>query len=262
MLKFSGCFVFIFFFYLHNPILAQDRPPSQDTNTVSPSGQAEQVISDTIQANTDNAYQPIADSSFIATDSLRSVPHKQVLAYTMNPDYAYANDPGYWKREPVQKPGPLLNLFASRAFQGTLFIGIIVLVLYGIYLLVRENNFTWLYRSGKQNRKDLPEMLQEEELDYDQLVQQYQSEQNYRMAVRYMYLRLIHTAREKNIIQIRDSSTNAEITRAFGTSLQQDEFHFLANAYDYIFYGGFIPGQELFNLIKSRFDVFQQKLAG
>jgi hypothetical protein len=255
MMKFFACFIFIFFLLLWGPAMAQNQPTSQDTNTLSSAGQAEQV-------NSDSTYQPIADNNFIATDTLRIVPHKQVLTYTMNPDYEYANDPRYWKKEPIQKPGPLFNLFASRAFRWTLFMGTIVLVLYGIFLLVRENNFTWLYRPGKQNPKRLPAILREEELDYDQLIQQYQSEQDYRMAVRYMYLRLIHTAREKNIIQIRNSSTNAEITRAFGISRQRDEFCFLANAYDYIFYGGFIPGQELFNRIKNRFDTFQQNIAG
>jgi hypothetical protein len=98
-------------------------------------------------------------------------------------------------------------------------------------------------------------------MDYDEAIRKYQLEGNYRLAVRYLYLRLIRTAREKGGIQFRDSSTNAEITRAFGTHARAAEFRFLATAYEYIFYGGFIPKHDLFNMLKNKFETFQQTLS-
>jgi hypothetical protein len=98
-------------------------------------------------------------------------------------------------------------------------------------------------------------------MDFESAIRKYQAERNYRLAVRYMYLRLIQAAREKGGIQFRDSSTNAEIALAFGSNLKADEFRFLARAYEYVFYGDFIPDQEIFNMLKNKFEQFQKSIS-
>ena len=101
----------------------------------------------------------------------------------------------------------------------------------------------------------------EQPLDFDDAISKYQAEGNYRMAVRYMYLRLIHTVNARNIVHIGDSFTNSEMVRAFGSHPQASEFRFLATAYEYVYYGDFVMTPEIFEELKTRFDVFQQKLS-
>jgi hypothetical protein len=192
--------------------------------------------------------------------SLREVSGRQVNSYVKNPDYAYANNTEYWRREALQKPGIFSKLFGSRFFQWIIFILFAGVLLYGIYQLAKENNLSLLKRRGIKNISGTEASVFNEEIDYDFLIHKYQLEENYRLAVRYMYLKLIRTVRDKGEIQIRDSSTNAEIAQAFATRPGGDDFRYLATAYEYIFYGDFIPPQDLFSRLKNRFEDFQKTL--
>ncbi len=202
------------------------------------------------------------DSSgkYFPSYSFREVTRRQVNSYLKNPDYAYANEPEYWRREGQPKPGIFAKLFGSRLFQWIIFILFAGIFLYGIYQLAKENNFKWLKRKSILNDSTKGVSVINEEIDYDALIYKYQLEENYRLAVRFMYLRLIRTIRDKGEIQIRDSSTNAEIAHAFESHPGGGDFRYLATAYEYIYYGEFIPQQDLFNRLKNRFEDFQQTL--
>ncbi len=193
--------------------------------------------------------------------TLREVSQRQANSYLKNPDYAYANDPEFWRLEEQPKPGLFSKLLGSRLFQWIIFILFSGLLLYGIYQLARENNLRWLRRKGKQIDSETEASVLDEGKNYDDLIQKYQLEGNYRLAVRYMYLRLIRTIREKGEIQIRVSSTNAEISRAFASHPGANDFRYLATAYEYIFYGDFIPRQDLFIRLKNRFEDLQHTLS-
>jgi hypothetical protein len=54
--------------------------------------------------------------------------------------------------------------------------------------------------------------------------------------------------------------TNAEIGRAFGQHPLASQFHYLATAYEYIFFGDFNVNREKFDILKTKFETFQQKL--
>ncbi|HTB25887.1 MAG TPA: DUF4129 domain-containing protein [Puia sp.] len=192
--------------------------------------------------------------------SFREVSQRQVNSYLKNPDYAYANEPDYWRQESPPNPGIFTKLFGSRLFQWIIFILFAGIFLYGIYQLAKENNLRWLKRRSIQNNSSKEVSVFNEETDYDVLIHKYQLEENYRLAVRFMYLRLIRTIRDRGNIQIRDSSTNAEIAHAFATHPGGDDFRYLATAYEYIYYGEFIPQKDLFNRLKNRFEDFQQTL--
>ncbi len=192
--------------------------------------------------------------------SFREVSQRQVNSYLKNPDYAYANEPEYWRQEAPPKPGIFTKLFGRRLFQWVIFILFAGIFLYGIYQLAKENNLRWLKRKSIQNDSSKEVSDFNNEIDYDVLIHKYQLEENYRLAVRFMYLKLIRTIRDKGDIQIRDSSTNADIAHAFATHPGIDDFRYLATAYEYIYYGEFIPQQDLFNRLKNRFEDFQQTL--
>ncbi|HEV3222448.1 MAG TPA: DUF4129 domain-containing protein [Puia sp.] len=193
--------------------------------------------------------------------SLRAVSQRQANSYLKNPDYAYANNPDYWRLEEPPKPGIFSRLFGSSLFQWIIFVLFTGILLYGIYQLAKENNLRWLKRKGKQNESTTEASVLDQEIDYDELIHKYQLEGNYRLAVRNMYLRLIRTIRDKGVIEIRDSSTNAEIAHALTTQSGAGDFRYLATAYEYIFYGDFNPHQDLFNSLKNKFENFQHTLS-
>jgi hypothetical protein len=216
----------------------------------------------TVEINEDSQYMPVKDSSYLSVFALRVTPQLKVNKYLADRDYEYANDPEYWKKDKIQNnPGSLLKFLSGKAVQWILFLGVLAIILYGIFMLAKENNFKWVSRNSNEDQIGRLEPVVNGSIDYDELIRKFHAEGNYRMAVRYMYLRLIHSAIGKNIIQVRDSMTNAEIMHAFGSHPLAGEFRFLATAYEYIFYGDFGLNQEIFDGLKNRFDAFQQNMS-
>jgi hypothetical protein len=245
MFKYLFCFLIVFFLRSVEPARSQ---------TAGDSSAVEEISQDSLLI-------PKEDTGYLPKESTREVSQRQTKSYLKNPDYAYANDPEYWRRQAPQEPGLLNRLLTSAGFRWIFFIGLISFVLYGIYRLVLENNFSWFVRKGIQSHTEATENLADEETDYDAAIRKFQEAGDYRLAVRFMYLRLIQTVRERSGITIHDSSTNAEIGRALGNHPLAGEFRYLSMAYEYIFYGGFLPKQELYDDLKNKFEYFQQNLS-
>jgi hypothetical protein len=215
------------------------------------------------ELNEDSVYMPVKDSVNLKAYILRQIPQPKVDKYLADRDYDYANDPEYWSKEKNKNDSdssPLLNLFRNKVVQWIFLLSVIVVIVYGIYLLARENNFKWFDRRQAQSEPVESDPAGDGPVDYNDMIRKYQAEGNYRFAVRYLYLRLLHLASEKNIIPIRGSMTNAEIGRAFGQHPLASQFRHLATAYEYIFFGDFNVNKEIFDTLKTKFEVFQQKL--
>jgi hypothetical protein len=212
----------------------------------------------------DSLYMPVKNSSFLNTYVLREVLQTKEDRYLADRDYEYANDPAYWKKDHLQNDtGPSLftRLVRNKVFQWILFLLVIAVVFYGIFQLARENNFRWFSRRSEPLQEEEPDSLLRGNLDYDEVIGKYQAAGNYRYAVRYLFLRLIHSAADKNIIQIRESTTNTEIRRAFSAHPLASQYQYLATAYEYIYFGDFNLNKEIFDSLKRKFEVFQEKIS-
>jgi hypothetical protein len=263
MIKYFLRFILIFLLLGSNGLFAQTTSDSSSAiDTVNASGLTNEEV-DTAEETgitVNGHYLPVADSENIFSDTIRRVSQRQVRSYKLNPDYAYANDPEYWKKEKYNGGGTQLKFLRSPFLRWTILLGITALILFGVFQLLKESSFSWLLRKPKYAVAAALKSPADEEMDYDEVISKYQEEGNFRMAVRYMYLRLIRRARENGGIQIQDSSTNTDIVRAFQSHPAGKEFGYLARAYEYIFYGGFLPKEELYTSLKIRFDDFQRKL--
>ena len=239
--------------------------------------QGDSIAVDTVQTTTDsvpeeNAEARISDSLYFpVTDSLtipgnlRQVPDSKVKEDQRNPDFAYANDAAYWKEAPPPEPGlpdGVFRFLFSAGFRTLFFILFLLVVAYAIYRLSIENSFSWFKRSSKPASADntTGEEAEVSGVNLDEAILKYSEAGNFTVAVRYMYLKIIRTAFEKNAIQSKSSSTNADMVKAFQNPQQAKDFRYLATAYEYIFYGGFIPNQKQFDLLKQKFNSFHQTL--
>jgi hypothetical protein len=275
MFKYLFSIIFIFLVSNSGTVYSQTNsdttPAMTDTVAISVDSSAntnglptEVTDSSRAEINEDSLYIPVKDSGYLNSYTVRTVAQPKVNKYLADHEYEYANDPEYWKKDKVQKDSgsfSFWNIFKNKIVQWILLLGVIGVILYGIYILAKENNFRWLSSSSKQAGSGDDESALKESVDYEQAISKYQSEGNYRMAIRYMYLRLIRSATEKNVIQIRESSTNSEIASAFGSHDLAQEFRYLATAYEYIYFGETSFNLEIFELLKKKFDVFQQKLS-
>jgi Domain of unknown function (DUF4129) len=237
---------------------------------LSPQYAFPQTNSDSLQTNADSSVLevsgvdslllPVADSILTIVPHIREVPRNQFNKYLRDADYAYANDPEYWKRQQTPTRSQGNRFLDNPVFRWVIFLGIIIVVLFGIYQLARESNFTWFSRNGKKNDPLTLSTNLPEETDYEAAVRKYQAEGNYRMAVRYLYLRLIHHLRRKDGIRFDKSSTNAEIVFILGNHPWAAEFRYLASAYEYIYYGDLTLQPDLFEMLRDKFENFQNKI--
>lgn len=211
-----------------------------------------------------NGNTSLADS-LNAARSIRKVPETRIKKYQRSPDFAYANDPAYWKEPAPEKPGwndHLFDFLFSKGFRMALFFLVLLLLIYGIYRLAKENAFTWFSRRPGLVRD--PDAVADQgdssESGLEDAIRKYTEAGDYRMAIRYMYLKLIRFAAEKNIAGFRASDTNAGMLEAFRDPQQAGDFRFLATAYEYIFYGGFTLNREQFDALRNKFNLFNQSL--
>jgi hypothetical protein len=255
-------FLFVFFLQGKGDAYSQTGGDSTLSSSVNDSAVTGTNITEDMRYEDSAKYSlPILDTGVLSAYPVRKVDQRTVNTYLKNPDYAYANDPEYWRVETTNSQGGFSKLISSRSFRWLLFILISGVLLYGIIQLARENNFKWLVRKKDFNHSDNHELKEEKAIDFNAAIHAYQQEGNYRLAVRCMYLKLIHDIRENGSIAIRDSSTNAEIAFALKEHQNANEFRYLATAYEYIYYGDFIPEESFFNKLKEKFDDFQLKLS-
>jgi hypothetical protein len=261
MFRFFGCY--ILFILLSAPVclVAQNRADTLSATSADTLKEHNSDSPSSDESADDNIDQPIADSSSLLPGVIREVPAKKVSRYKNDPEYAYANDPEYWRKEKPADGGFLFRILFSRELRWILLTVFGGLILFGIYRMAKENQFGLLIGKRNQNNSEGEKTTHEEVMDYDDAIRKSQAEGNYRMAIRYMYLRMIRTMKERSGIAFKDSSTNAEIIRIMGNHPQSAAFRWLATAYEYIFYGGFAPNEELYGRLKNKFDAFQENFS-
>ncbi len=262
MIKFLKLALFIFFLQNFEGAYSQTNNDSTINSSLNDtiSGGGDESVEKTA-IDTDDIYNPVSDTAIPRSSEIRQVSQRNINAYLKNPDYAYANDPDYWREKAPVKPGYISKFIDSRALQWVIFLIIGSVLLYGIYRLAKEGNFIWFFRRRNQIVSQEGYLSPSGKIDYDGSILSCQNEGDYRQAVRFMYLKAIETIRQYSIISIRNSSTNAEISRSFLGNPYATDFRYLANAYEYIYYGEFVPSGDLYIQLKKKFDDFQQKLS-
>lgn len=175
-------------------------------------------------------------------------------------EFAYANDPSYWGIEKPRDNSALENLFIFFATSPLMkWIGYTVLaliILLIIYQVAVVNNFFVFSRSGRKKNKqgDVDEDLSE--IDLDEKIRESVANSEYRMAIRYLYLKTLKALNERNAIKIHAKATNNDYLQQMRTSARYNEFALLTRIYEYVWYGEFQPGNQQFEKIHNNFNQF------
>src|SRR5690606_18641938 len=116
---------------------------------------------------------------------------------------------------------------------------IIIVVL--IAFLVRYIILNDIHLIFRKKPKELVEVYDLDkdihEIDFDQLIEDAVSREQYRSAVRYHFLRLLKIMSEKQIIEWNPDKTNREYLLEISNPALKKEFDYLAYVYENIWYG-------------------------
>lgn len=98
------------------------------------------------------------------------------------------------------------------------------------------------------------------DIDYDSALRRAMAAQNYRLAIRLMYLQTLKELALRNIIQYRQERTNSDyLMQLFQTSYYKDFFRLTRN-FEYAWYGQFAVSPTSFEQIRNEFTAFKQRM--
>ncbi len=175
-------------------------------------------------------------------------------------EFRYANDPSYWEVEKAAENSAFEKLFFFLATSPVMrWIGYIVLaliILLIVYQVAAVNNFFVFSRSGKKKNKHGEEGEDMSEIDLNDKIRESVTNSEYRIAIRYLYLKTLKVLAERNAIKMHAKATNNDYLQQMRDSSGYDEFVLLTRIYEYVWYGEFQPANQQFEKIHTNFNQF------
>lgn len=140
----------------------------------------------------------------------------------------------------------------------------IIIIAVGLYFMVRlllGQQATSFF--GGKNTALAPLRTQEEDLtqiDLQALIDSALKQSDYRLAVRYMFLKVLKDLSVKKLIDWHFEKTNKDYLAELKNEGLQDDFKVVSRLYDYIWYGEFPINKERFVKAQARFDQLQKTI--
>ncbi|MDN3724098.1 hypothetical protein QRD02_06860 [Aequorivita sp. SDUM287046] len=140
----------------------------------------------------------------------------------------------------------------------------ILLIIFAIYILVKllvGDSATSFF--GKQSKLVAPLNIKEEHIenvDLDGVIKNAINEENYRLAIRYMYLQSLKMLSLHNIINWHFEKTNSDYYREIESDILKNNFKKASYLYDNIWYGEFALDKAGFENAKLDFERLNQNI--
>lgn len=135
---------------------------------------------------------------------------------------------------------------------------IFLLVIYFIFKAVINDEGTWVF--GKSSDKNIIPVTDIEaniqSTDFKTLIASAESENNYRLAIRYYYLWLLKGLTNAEIIEYDVEKTNSDYQNEIVSNDIKNKFSYSSYLYNYIWYGEFDVDETQFSKAKSAFINF------
>lgn len=194
---------------------------------------------------------------------IRKVPDSVIEKMKKDPDFRYANDSSYWQQEPQDEPGgfsKLINTIARSEFlKMLLYILLAVGIIFAIYQVMIANNF-FIISPTKRNKAGVAAGTDDLTFeDFDERIREEIDKENYRLAVRYMFLKTLKLLSENNFITLHAKSTNQDYIRQMNNHHAIGQFRQLTRIYEYVWYGEFAPNDSQFEAIRTNFNQFNPR---
>lgn len=111
-------------------------------------------------------------------------------------------------------------------------------------------------RIGTGEEDEEPEMDDIFAINYQKEIDRAANGGNYRLAIRLMFLRLLKSLSERNIIQYKHDRTNLDYLMQLSTTNYYKDFFRITRNYEYSWYGKFPVSEDVYKVIKQDFEHF------
>jgi hypothetical protein len=255
--------------------LVEEPPPPQE------------LLPSAIQQYLVEKYRPGAGIESLPFN-LRHLPDSMLARLRKDPDFWYADsifkqDTTRLHREssvnsntPPPKPRkdappppprtyekPIVQKAPRTSMQTVLWIIIIAGGLALIFITLAARNVKIF---GKKKSKTIDEPVELEEntdiftIKYISEIDRAAMAGNYRLAIRLMFLRLLKSMTERNIIDYKHDRTNYDYLVQLNTSPYYNDFFRVTRHYEYSWYGKLNVSPDVYQIIKNEFDSLEAKV--
>lgn len=195
----------------------------------------------------------------------RNVSEQQVKEWQEDDAFWYANKDFEKKKNeaaPGNSSGNYIPFTQRPWFQTILWILIIGGFMGVVFWFLSENKVGIFNRKRENISEEISDEIPEDifAINYQKEIDQAVRLENYRLAVRLMFLRLLKTMSEKNIIQYKQDKTNLDyLLDTHGQNYYTDFFKVVRD-YEYSWYGLFEINRDTFAAIKKDYDQLDKAL--
>lgn len=264
------------------PVLSAVAQQHGDTVVVGPeetariidslSAQPKTSLPDSLAAAADSASVTSVDSgslehAAVKSDPVvfRSIPNSVISNWKKDKDFAYANDPTYWKKASPDAPRTerlnwLERLLNSEGFTWFIYLLLGGILLYAILRIISENDMRLFYRSPEKAVKGPEGASNPLEEDLDGQLQEALQGGDHRLAVRWLYLKALRLLNDRASIRYHVDATNREYVRQLAGSVSYEPFRFLTGAYERVWYGEFSLSEGAFGRLYQYFQDFYKSI--
>lgn len=243
----------------------ETEPPAEEQRVFTETA-TDEASSDEITESDERDTFLTNNRHFLSPDSLRILRSEKHFYYAKNLDSLLkdlktkqeAKTKAKEKNEmeePVSKgPSKMEAFFNSKATQYFLWGLAALFVLFVLYKLFFADG-AFQRATAKSNVKviDEEEAKPVQERNFDAAISRAVGENNYRLAVRYMYLQLLQRLTAAGAIEFAVDKTNTEYLQEITGKPYKDEVAELTRYYDYVWYGEFVIDAAAYSKLQSRF---------
>jgi hypothetical protein len=201
-------------------------------------------------------------------DSVLAWKNEKSFSYTKNLDSLLRAEKNKKEKEEKKTFNPpnyntswLQNLINGLILQLLFWILAIFFVLFVLYKLFLTKGV--FKRKAKNEKNNLP-LVEEEVIDvhtnFDNLITEALKANNYRLAVRYQYLKSLHLLSQKNIITLAVDKTNYQYVTEINNLNTKRMFASLLLNYEYVWYGEFNIDGNTYQTFNQQFIQFNQTI--
>ena len=252
-------FLIVFITVMKTNCLSQQAGPLPDSIrageiiepfSVKDSGQSD-ATNDTVSGN-NNRREQEADDSVV----FREVPDSVVKLMKSDKAFAYANNPSYWKYDDRMPQDENWVIRFYRWLGRNQWFGRLLYIFFGGILLVVIYLFVMkiFYSSSRQAQELKDNLVAEHDPDFSARIHAAILANDYHGAIRFLYLKTLKMAGDKDLIKLKIQSTNQDYLMQLGQHPLKESFGLLTHVYEKTCYGGFEINRDRFLLIKERFD--------
>jgi hypothetical protein len=192
-------------------------------------------------------------------DSVNVIKKEKAFAYVNNLDSLFKAQQN--KKEPPKPTNLnwLFRLFSSGLFTALLWIlgiGLIVFIL--VKLFLSKGIFRRSSTSSNISSASVQEEIIDNQTNFDALISKAEQERNYRLAVRYQYLKSLHKLADNKTVQLSVDKTNYSYVNEIVDENTRNSFANLTLNYEYTWYGEFEIDEAMYTKISYSFKNFNQ----